>query len=725
MEYPDPNKMVVDYSLILSKRTGKPVEMEGYFQSTMAQRRQCAHASVQFHRVPVYQEFLRRNTESTHSIVNKCVVQFRVCPGYEDVALLPDLRKGQVSYISSCSALATKQHTFDEEPYHEQVVKWFSREDSVQEWIAELQRIQEPKRCSSSDIDTSEMIGLSGMNAGENTAQCRSGRSGNYKRKNTTRLKRKKKRKKKRGNDKGKKSKTCTTPTSRASRRRALRKEDYEDRSTAAYTTEGTDTDITATIEAVMRCWYHWYGTDTPDLLKKHKIDADSASANSIMSDLAFHHMIPPSTLRDEVWDCIVHTWTSAGSNERAFIRDVQKTVGLHADRGLLMAGAANNHLLPSSISTLEANNRYHRGRIRNAPGCISVPGWSSPATAVGRKIPMMLFLHETFYHIVPDMAKAKVDMQPKELLSKRDILAKAQFKTEAAHLVVKIGRGTYAIKQKGKYGRLEEIEADEAWEVIDLWTRGSGYTRDELHKMKQIKIITTESCWPCHLWVHGNGCCYHTDGLRERLAEEGDKKSSSDGSGYEAEDGKDGRMVDRRRGRPVHKKNDAYKNWFTSNGLPASKNRANAFRKAVGGTMVCSFCQKDKKKAHIRYQGSAGLNQHIVKAHGAQISATHQKSPRKRGPTAVEDGSASNSGDTEEDAQRSADDFADLKPAVKRKSATRCEGCQQVFPSFRSMRVHFGKMHKRAPKRTSSFRQMDESNWNSSDLESGSSGSG
>jgi hypothetical protein len=154
--YPDPNKMVVNYSLILSKQTGKLVEMKGYVQSTRAERHRCAHVSVQFYRVPVYRDFLRRHTESTHSIVNKCVVQFRVCPGYEGVALLPDLRRGQVSYISSCSALATKQHTLDEEPYHEQVVKWFSQEDCVQEWIAELERIQELERCSSSDIEISK-----------------------------------------------------------------------------------------------------------------------------------------------------------------------------------------------------------------------------------------------------------------------------------------------------------------------------------------------------------------------------------------------------------------------------------------------------------------------------------------------------------------------------------------------------------------------------------------
>ena len=31
--YPDPNKMVVNYSLILSKQTGKLVEMKGYVQN--------------------------------------------------------------------------------------------------------------------------------------------------------------------------------------------------------------------------------------------------------------------------------------------------------------------------------------------------------------------------------------------------------------------------------------------------------------------------------------------------------------------------------------------------------------------------------------------------------------------------------------------------------------------------------------------------------------------
>ena len=216
---------------------------------------------------------------------------------------------------------------------------------------------------------------------------------------------------------------------------------------------------------------------------------------------------------------------------------------------------------------------------------------------------------------------------------------------------------------------------------------REGWYTRDELRKMKSIKIITIYSCWPCHLWVHGNGVCYHTEGLKDRLKEEGNvsQNSDSDAERSGVEEVKNTRLRDRNRGRKKKPNSNRFLNFFTRNGLPASISRAQAFRDAVGHNTVCPFCASDTSKDRVRYKSLLGLTQHILKAHGAEIAEKYLAKL-----------SAAESASSAEDVSVDNDDFEDLRPPAKKAKATNCTfaGCKRQFPSARAMKVHYGKMH-------------------------------
>ena len=162
--------------------------------------------------------------------------------------------------------------------------------------------------------------------------------------------------------------------------------------------------------------------------------------------------------------------------------------------------------------------------------------------------------------------------------------------------------------------------------EVIKLWVRsehGGSYSQEEFGKMKKIKIITVNSCWLCHLFMH-LGRCYHTEGLKLRLKNTGwkDPDANEEKDKHEKQKAK---LIDRRRGRP-RPMQKTYENWFSLNRLPASVTTATDFQTAIGNRPTCPFCMGDPRKRARRFDGEKGLLLHITKQHSASIAQAYHK---------------------------------------------------------------------------------------------------
>ena len=189
------------------------------------------------------------------------------------------------------------------------------------------------------------------------------------------------------------------------------------------------------------------------------------------------------------------------------------------------MAAPVDLLLLPSSISSLESDNKQHRRRLAAPYSCdgghaadactrpddsklssaLSQPAFQTAVTT-NRPLTLLELLDRTMYKVLPKMSQDKVDMHLRQL-SATDLKAMKQFATEASHLVVQLTPDVYCVKQKETYGRLQAVEAREGMEVIKLRVRGGSYSQEEFRQMKKIKIITVTSCWLCHLFMH-LGCC-------------------------------------------------------------------------------------------------------------------------------------------------------------------------------------------------------------------------
>ena len=188
-------------------------------------------------------------------------------------------------------------------------------------------------------------------------------------------------------------------------------------------------------------------------------------------------------------------------------ITAIGEALNTTAETGLLMAAPVDLLLLPSSISSLESDNKQHRRRLaapyssdggHGADACTRAddPKLSSALsqpefqTVVTTNRPTLLeLLDRTMYKVLPKMSQDKVDMHLRQL-SATDLRAMKQFATEASHLVVRLTPDVYCVKQKGMYGRLQAVEAREGMEVIKLWVRGGSYSQEELRQMKKIKIM-------------------------------------------------------------------------------------------------------------------------------------------------------------------------------------------------------------------------------------------
>jgi hypothetical protein len=170
-----------------------------------------------------------------------------------------------------------------------------------------------------------------------------------------------------------------------------------------------------------------------PGLLKQHKVDGLSPAGSGILSDIGFHHDVPPGSLRDSLWECINTKWTERGYE--SLITAIAEALNTAADTGLLMAAPVDQLLLPSSISSLESDNKQHRRRLAapysidgghaadaftraDAPtlsSALSQPEFQTVVTT-NRPLTLLELLDRTMYKVLPKMSQDKVDMHLKQL---------------------------------------------------------------------------------------------------------------------------------------------------------------------------------------------------------------------------------------------------------------------------------------------------------------------